>query len=186
MILSRVEFPTGIGSSLELGDGFVRPLSMDVVIEDAAGRLRPTDFEDFYRLSWSLVYRPLAATLGDADLACESTDEAMARAFARWDTVRNTGNPEGWVYRVAYRWALDRLRRRRRLRLLLPRLGTHDHGDGYMVEPGLDVALAGLAGLRSTTSGERRVAAGCSKEVSRPPFAGMKWEPSKSFRRPTQ
>lgn len=111
-----------------------------MVIERVASRLRSADSEDFYRLSWSLVYRLLAATLGDADLACESVDEAMARAFARWDTVQKEGNPEGWVYRVAYRWVLDRLRRRGRLRLLLPRLGTPDHGDEHMVEPGLEAA----------------------------------------------
>lgn len=115
-----------------------------MVIEHVASRLRPTGFEDFYRLSWSLVYRPLAATLGDADLAAESVDEAMARAFARWDTVRKTANPEGWVYRVAYRWAVDRLRRRRRLWALLPRLGSPDHADRHLVEPGLEAALAVL------------------------------------------
>jgi RNA polymerase sigma-70 factor (ECF subfamily) len=117
---------------------------MDTAMEHAVGQLRPGGFEGFYRVSWSLVYRPLAATLGDADLAAESVDEAMARAFARWDTVRQKGNPEGWVYRVAYRWAVDRLRRRGRLRALLPRLGSRPYDEEHLVEPGLEAALAVL------------------------------------------
>ncbi len=115
---------------------------MDTALEHTVGQLRPDGFEAFYRVSWGLVYRPLAATLGDADLAAESVDEAMSRAFARWDTVRRLGNPEGWVYRVAYRWAVDRLRRRGRLRVLLPRLGSGTYDEEYLVEPGLEAALA--------------------------------------------
>ena len=115
-----------------------------MAIDQVAGVLRPSDFEGFYRVSWLLVYRPLAATLGDADLASEAVDEAMVRAFSRWDAVRKAGNPEGWVYRVAYRWAVDRLRRRRRLSALLPRLGLRYHDVEHLVEPGLDAALAVL------------------------------------------
>ena len=130
---------------MELGGRLVRPLSVDTAIEQATHRLRATSFEDFYRLSWSTVYRPLVATLGEADLACEAVDEAMVRAFARWDSIRGKDNPEGWVYRVAYRWAIDRLRRRRRLRALLPRLRSVDHSDEYNVEPGLEAALSVLS-----------------------------------------
>ena len=129
---------------MELDSGVVRPLSMDAVVDQVAVRLRPSGFEDFYRVSWSLVYRPLAATLGDADLAAESLDEAMARAFARWSTVRDLDNPEGWVYRVAFRWAVDRLRRRRRFRALLPRLRSGDYDSEHLVEPGLEAALGVL------------------------------------------
>lgn len=76
--------------------------------------LRPDRFETFYRQHRDEVYRVLAVTLRDPDLAAESTDEAMARAFARWSSVRAGTNPKGWVYRVAYNYAIDRLRRRRR------------------------------------------------------------------------
>ena len=129
---------------MELGDEVVRPLSMDTAIDHVVGRLRPFEFEDFYRTSWLAVYRPLAATLGDADLAAESVDEAMVRAFARWGAIRAMSDPEGWVYRVAYRWALDRLRRSRRLKALLPRLGSRHDDDEHLVEPGLAAALAAL------------------------------------------
>jgi len=86
----------------------------------------------------------LTATLGDSDLAADAVDEAMARAFARWQLVRDTDNAEGWVYRVALNWALDRLRRRSRERRLLPRLVPAAERGDPLVEPGLDPALAAL------------------------------------------
>lgn len=113
---------------------------VDVGVEN----LRPVRFESFYASCWPQVYRPLAATLGDRDLAREATDEAMVRAFAHWSRVRAMENPEGWVYRVAYRWAIDRLRRRsveRRVTALFrPESPTGDP----MVEPKLSPALAAL------------------------------------------
>ena len=58
--------------------------------------------------------RALAITLGDRDLAVEAVDEAMARAYQRWNQVSSFDNPGGWVYRVAFNWATSILRRRRR------------------------------------------------------------------------
>lgn len=49
------------------------------------------------------LYRAVALAVGDAGLAAEAIDEAMARAYARWD-------PEGWVYRVAIKVARSALR----------------------------------------------------------------------------
>ncbi|MFZ0013776.1 MAG: sigma-70 family RNA polymerase sigma factor [Acidimicrobiia bacterium] len=65
----------------------------------------------FYAERSDEVYRMLAVTLRDWELAREATDEAMVRAYSRWSRVRRFRNPSGWVYRVAYNWALDRLRR---------------------------------------------------------------------------
>ena len=75
------------------------------------GRSR-SDFEAFYADRSDEVYRTLAVTLRDWDLAREATDEAMVRAYSRWGRVSRLDSPSGWVYRVAYNWALDRLRRR--------------------------------------------------------------------------
>ncbi len=78
------------------------------------GTLAPREFEDFYRSRREQVYRGLALTLRDRDLAADATDEAMARAFQHWRSVRSYDNPEGWAYRVGLNWARSRLRRSRR------------------------------------------------------------------------
>jgi len=98
---------------MERGWGLKRPLGMERTSTRAGWviELQPQSFEEFYRRSWSDVYRPLALTLRDPDLACESTDEAMARAFKHWRSVRTASNPTGWVYRVALNWAIDRKRK---------------------------------------------------------------------------
>jgi RNA polymerase sigma-70 factor (ECF subfamily) len=49
-------------------------------------------------------------------LGFEATDEAMARAYERWNTVSGYANPEGWVYRTGLNWARSFLRRRKRSR----------------------------------------------------------------------
>ena len=87
---------------------------MDAIVTRKIERLRPVEFEGFYRNRWDELYRALAVTLRDPDLAREAVDEAMVRAFERWRQVRASDNPSGWVYRVALNWALDQLRRRAR------------------------------------------------------------------------
>lgn len=74
--------------------------------------VRQVDFAVFYRETWDRVYRPLAVTLRDHELARESVDEAMVRAFQSWSKIRTYENPVGWVYRVALNYARNRLRRR--------------------------------------------------------------------------
>jgi len=82
--------------------------------EQVIGTLAPREFEDFYRSRREQVFRGLTLTLRDRDLAADATDEAMARAYQRWRSVRNYNNPEGWVYRVGLNWARSRLRRTNR------------------------------------------------------------------------
>ncbi|CAN5737584.1 SigE family RNA polymerase sigma factor [soil metagenome] len=106
--------------------------------------LRPGSFEAFYKLAWDEIYRSLAITVGDADLAREAVDEAMTRAYARWRTVGELSNPNGWVFRVAYRWSIDRLRRRGTERRLLPRLAVMAGRGDPWVEPGPESALMAI------------------------------------------
>ena len=73
-----------------------------------------SDFEEFYRAGRDRIYRALALTLRDVDLAVEAADEGFTRAFERWARVRRYENPGDWVYRVGLNWALSRLRRRTR------------------------------------------------------------------------
>lgn len=80
----------------------------------APARLRYHAFEAFYRAAWVEVYRLLAVTFRDPDLAREATDEAMTRAVRHWPKLQRVENQAGWVYRVAYNWAIDQIRRRKR------------------------------------------------------------------------
>lgn len=60
------------------------------------------------------LYRAVALAVGDAALAAEAIDEAMARAYTRWDRIEGYASPEGWVYRVALNVARSSLRKTRR------------------------------------------------------------------------
>ncbi|MEU4236234.1 sigma factor-like helix-turn-helix DNA-binding protein [Actinoplanes sp. NPDC026619] len=83
----------------------MRVLDM-VVAAMRTGEDRPTDdFVAFYSANVDRVYRALAVTLRRDDLAQEAADEAMARAYAKWATVRTLDNPAGWVFRVGLNWA---------------------------------------------------------------------------------
>ena len=98
-------------------------------------------FEGFYAARHDDVYRALALTLRDVDLAAEATDEAMVRAYERWESVSSYDNPAGWVYRVALNWSRSWLRKRRR--------ETHGAVDaatdgGAPADPAIDAALAML------------------------------------------
>jgi RNA polymerase sigma-70 factor (ECF subfamily) len=71
-------------------------------------------FEDFYRAARDDVARALVLTLGNRELGVEAADEAMTRAYRRWDRIASYDSPAGWVYRVGLNWARSVLRKRRR------------------------------------------------------------------------
>jgi RNA polymerase sigma-70 factor (ECF subfamily) len=107
---------------------------------------KPRDFETFYREGYADIARALTVTLGNLDLAQEATDEAMVRAYARWDKIRVYDNPGGWVYRVGLNWARSA---RRRLTRALP---FHDRPvvDATVSDPAHFAALRDLdVGLRA-------------------------------------
>jgi RNA polymerase sigma factor (sigma-70 family) len=74
----------------------------------------PPRFEDFFESSARQVAAIVAMTTGDIALAEDATQEAMTRAYARWDRVSRLDRPDLWVTRVAANLAIDAWRRRRR------------------------------------------------------------------------
>ncbi|MGI9604239.1 MAG: sigma-70 family RNA polymerase sigma factor [Acidimicrobiales bacterium] len=74
-------------------------------------------FEAFYDLHRDSVARALALTLGDPGLAGEACDEAMVRAYQRWNRIGRYDNPAGWVYRVGLNWSRSWIRKRSRMQL---------------------------------------------------------------------
>lgn len=77
-------------------------------------RLQHASFETFYRGNRQHIFRALALTLGDRDLAEDAADEAMTRAYQHWRTIQGFDNQAGWAYRVGLNWARSRLRKRKR------------------------------------------------------------------------
>ena len=122
-------------------------------VDETAEDTPVDDFEAFYRAEVDKVYRALAVTLGNQDLAREATDEAMARAFARWRTVSVHDNPGGWVFRVGLNWATSWWRKVRRERPLLS-----DRVSAAGVHPATDpVGVAALAALQAQPRAYRAV-----------------------------
>jgi RNA polymerase sigma-70 factor (ECF subfamily) len=70
-----------------------------------------TPLEAIFRQSGGRVVSALAAGFRDLDLAEEAFAEACVRAVERWED-HPPADPAAWLYSVARRWSLDRLRRR--------------------------------------------------------------------------
>ncbi len=90
--------------------------SNDVSNEVTIIQAPPVPFESFYHSCRDHLGRSLSLTLNDDALGFEAADEALARAYERWDQVAAYDNPEGWCYRTGLNWARSWLRRRKRAR----------------------------------------------------------------------
>ena len=77
-------------------------------------RMQEPSFEAYYRAQRQHIFRALALTLGNRDLAEDAVDEAMTRTYQHWRTVSSFDNQAGWTYRVGLNWARSRLRKRKR------------------------------------------------------------------------
>jgi RNA polymerase sigma-70 factor (ECF subfamily) len=120
-------------------------MKTDTAAGPVAAGASAASFESFYAVTADRVYRALAVTLGDSDLAREATDEAMARAYVRWQQVAAVENPGGWVFRVGLNWATSWRRKLRRERAL----PEDEHGLPVVLlaEPDGADAMAALARL---------------------------------------
>jgi RNA polymerase sigma-70 factor, ECF subfamily len=79
------------------------------------------DFDAFYAATAPSLVRQVHAFTGDLAEAQDCVQEAYARAWQRWGSVREYDAPAAWVRRVACRLAVSRFRRARVGRGLLPR-----------------------------------------------------------------
>ena len=101
-------------------------------------------FEEFYRSQRATLLRAVVFALDDPDLGLEATDEALTRAYERWDHVSTMRNPAGWVFRVAVNFGRNKLRRRG-LERRKPPPAERDRTDVEGVaDPALDRALRRL------------------------------------------
>jgi RNA polymerase sigma-70 factor (ECF subfamily) len=65
-----------------------------------------------YEEEFANVYRAVLMLCGDRAVAEEATQEAFARALARWRRLRSHPRPAGWVVTTAMNVARRQLRRR--------------------------------------------------------------------------
>lgn len=77
---------------------------------DGTTRDQPIDFVTWYRAEHPRVLATITALAPSFAEASDITDEAFARALARWHRVGTMATPGGWVCRVA----VNELRRRHR------------------------------------------------------------------------
>lgn len=105
------------------------------------------DFSSFYETSFARVLAAARAFTRDRDLAYESTQEAFARAYARWRRVSAATSPEAWVVRTT----LNLCKRHFRVRGQAPPAG---HPAEEVSADRLDV----LAALRSLPERQREAA----------------------------
>jgi RNA polymerase sigma-70 factor, ECF subfamily len=78
--------------------------------------VRP-DFAEFYAASFGRLTVQLHAFTGDHAEAQDLVQEALCRAYSKWETISSYDDPLGWVRRVAWNLAVSRWRRANVLKL---------------------------------------------------------------------
>lgn len=147
--------------------GMTPPISAEIPIVAARpmpNRRRPIaqvevaalpSFEAFYFEYRDSLARAVALAIGNPDLAADSTDEAMIRAYQRWSHVSTLERPAGWVYCVAINQSRSRLRRVARKVRYASALGREPHTDTPFSDQVGDSRLA--AAVQSLTPERRAV-----------------------------
>jgi RNA polymerase sigma-70 factor (ECF subfamily) len=83
-------------------------------------------FEDLYEEEFANVFRAAYALIGDVSAAEDATQEAFARALARWRRLRGEPWAGGWVMTTALNVARRQLRRRPVIALVETPADAHD------------------------------------------------------------
>jgi RNA polymerase sigma factor (sigma-70 family) len=102
---------------------------------------RPT-FEDVFRHEYAAIVRTVAPILGSGADAEAVSQEAFAKAFARWARVGRYDRPGAWIRRVAIRDAVRFAERRHRSNGRP--VDVTDPGDGVVTRMELQQALQEL------------------------------------------
>jgi len=71
------------------------------------------DFADFYSATWGRTVACAYAVTGDLAAAEDAAQDAYARAWPRWGTLRGYDDAGAWVRQAATRQAISRWRRSR-------------------------------------------------------------------------
>lgn len=74
-------------------------------------REKNADFEAFFEREYGRLFRAMWLMTGNRWEGEELAQEAMARAYERWDRVQSAMNPSGYVHAIALNLNRNRLRR---------------------------------------------------------------------------
>jgi RNA polymerase sigma-70 factor, ECF subfamily len=75
------------------------------------GENQSTDFETFFRSEYLRLLQAMYLASGSRADAEDLAQEAMARAFERWDRIGELASPQGYVYTTAFNLHRSRMRR---------------------------------------------------------------------------
>ena len=85
---------------------------MTAMIEEAVAEARRVEtFEDFFHANYERLLRAMYLATGNRHEAEDLAQDSMARVLERWDHVRQTEDPVGYVFRVALNRRRSLLRR---------------------------------------------------------------------------
>ena len=90
------------------------------------GQSDDDEFDAFYRDTSRRVVHLVYAFTGDLTVAQDATQEAYAKAWQQWTTVRTHDDPLAWVRTVARRLAISAWRKRTSQERAYERHGTRD------------------------------------------------------------
>ncbi len=138
----------------------------------------PIEYEDFYRREYPAMVALAAAVSGSRLIAEDLAQEALTRAFRRWDRIGGYDRPGAWLRRVTINLALSRRRQlaaevKLRLRLAPPPAGTvMPEGDDAVWEavrrlPGQQRAAVALHYLEDRPVAEIAELLGCAEPTAR-------------------
>lgn len=68
-------------------------------------------FDAFYTDSWGRLFAQAYVLTGDREAAKDLTQEALLRAWRRWDRIAGYDDPEGWTRRVLHNLCIESWRR---------------------------------------------------------------------------
>jgi RNA polymerase sigma-70 factor (ECF subfamily) len=102
-----------------------------------------SDFEGFFRAEHDHLFQALYLLTGDAYEADDISQEALLRAYERWDRVGSMDSPAGYVYRTALNLHRSRLRKMAvRARRVFASVPTEDASHAAAVRHEVHKALA--------------------------------------------
>jgi RNA polymerase sigma-70 factor (ECF subfamily) len=115
-----------------------RQAGAEVIVE-------PEDFATFFRTQYVPLVRAFCLLTADRAEAEELAQEALARAYERWDRVGTMDSPSGYVYRIGVNLNRHRLRHLAvRARRALEMRRDSDVGDTPELRVELAEAIASL------------------------------------------